>query len=66
MIKKDLIAEQAVYRGKIRWPKGFEIDNDNIKANFIYAVTILDSRKTQNKHDYKYHDYNFEDCNKKI
>jgi len=62
MIKKDLIAEQAVYRGKIRWPKGFEIDNDNIKANIIYAVAIADSRKSKNKHDYKYHDYNFEDC----
>ena len=47
MIKKDLIAEQAVYRGKIRWPKGFEIDNDNIKANIIYAVAIADSRKTK-------------------
>lgn len=62
MFKKDLIAEQAVYRGKIKFPKGFEIDNDNIKANIIYAATILNSRVDENEYSYKYHDYSFEDC----
>jgi len=61
-MKKEVIAEQAIYKGTAKFPEGFEIDNQNIKSNIIYAALVVDSRKDKNPYGYKHNDFYFEDC----
>jgi len=58
---KKILSQIDLYYGKVKMPKGYEIDRAILKEEIIHSALISDSRKSQSKLDINFYDYKIKD-----